>query len=118
MIDRVAASLTLKMVEVPVGFKWMALKALVERVYVLHSRIAIERHDWRCAGCRSCRRLQIHYRKYRSHGGTHRVENLGNWSLYERDNSRPAPLSKKRSVSIAPVIHPREPSVQARPKIP
>ncbi len=28
--------------------EWMALKALVYRVYVLHSRIAMQRHDWRC----------------------------------------------------------------------
>jgi hypothetical protein len=56
--------------------EWMALRVLVERVYVLHSRIAIERHDWRCARCRARRPLQIHHRKYRSHGGTHQVENL------------------------------------------
>jgi nitrate/TMAO reductase-like tetraheme cytochrome c subunit len=26
-------------------------------------------HGWRCARCRSSRRLEIHHRKYRSHGG-------------------------------------------------
>lgn len=56
--------------------EWMALKSLVHRVYLLHSRITIQRHDWRCARCRSCRPLQIHHRKYRSHGGTHQVDNL------------------------------------------
>lgn len=55
---------------------WMALKALVDRVYVLHSRIAMQRYDWRCARCRSRRPLQIHHRRYRSHGGTHQVDNL------------------------------------------
>ena len=56
--------------------EWTALKILVQRVYVLHSRISMERHDWRCARCRSHRPLQIHHRKYRSHGGTHAIENL------------------------------------------
>src|SRR5271169_3600140 len=44
--------------------EWIALRVLVERVYVLHSRIAIEQYDWRCARCRSRRPLQIHHRKY------------------------------------------------------
>ena len=56
--------------------EWMALKRLVQRVFRLHSRVAIERHDWRCARCRARRPLQIHHRKYRSHGGTHQVDNL------------------------------------------
>lgn len=56
--------------------EWMAIKALVDRVYFLHSRIAMQRHDWRCARCRSRRPLQIHHRKYRSHGGTHELANL------------------------------------------
>jgi 5-methylcytosine-specific restriction endonuclease McrA len=30
----------------------------------------------RCARCRSTRRLEIDHCKYRSHGGTHQVENL------------------------------------------
>jgi 5-methylcytosine-specific restriction endonuclease McrA len=29
-----------------------------------------------CARCQFRRPLQIHHRKYRSHGGTHQVENL------------------------------------------
>jgi uncharacterized protein YjcR len=32
--------------------------------------------EWRCSRCRKTKRLQIHHRQYRSHGGTHRIENL------------------------------------------
>jgi hypothetical protein len=56
--------------------EWMALRSLVDRIYVLHSRLAMEKHDWRCARCRSRRPLQIHHLRYRSHGGTHEVKNL------------------------------------------
>lgn len=56
--------------------EWMALRTLVHRVYQFHSRISLQRHDWRCARCRSRRPLQIHHRKYRSHGGNHQVDNL------------------------------------------
>ena len=55
---------------------FIALRALVHGVYFMHSRKAMEQHGWRCARCRLSRRLEIHHRKYRSHGGTHRVENL------------------------------------------
>jgi hypothetical protein len=55
---------------------FLALGALVQGVYLLHSRKTMEQHGWRCARCRSRRRLEIHHREYRSHGGTHRVENL------------------------------------------
>src|SRR5579864_8106110 len=55
---------------------WIALEALVNGIYRIHSRIAIEQHGWRCARCRRTRPLQIHHRRYRSHGGTHRIENL------------------------------------------
>jgi hypothetical protein len=55
---------------------FVALRALVHGVYFVHSRKAMEQHGWRCARCRSSRRLEIHHRKYRSHGGTHRIENL------------------------------------------
>jgi HNH endonuclease len=55
---------------------FLALGALVHHVYMLHSRQSMEQHDWRCARCRSNRRLEIHHRKHRSHGGTHRIENL------------------------------------------
>ena len=54
----------------------LALEILVREVYRLNSREALKRHDWRCARCRRMRRLQIHHRRYRSHGGTHQVENL------------------------------------------
>jgi hypothetical protein len=56
--------------------EFLALGALVQGVYLTHSRKAMERHSWRCARCRTSKRLEIHHRKYRSHGGTHRVENL------------------------------------------
>jgi HNH endonuclease len=55
---------------------FLALGALVHGVYMLHSRKAMEQSSWLCARCRSLRRLEIHHRKYRSHGGTHRIENL------------------------------------------
>jgi hypothetical protein len=55
---------------------FIALKILVDRVLCLHSRMAMEQNGWCCARCRSGRRLEIHHRKYRSHGGTHRIENL------------------------------------------
>lgn len=56
--------------------EWMALRTIVQRVYALHSRIAMQRAGWRCSRCRSMRPLQPHHRKYRSHGGTHRIDNL------------------------------------------
>ena len=56
--------------------EWLALQAVVDRVYALHSFLAMKQHGGRCARCRSRRPLQIHHRRYRSHGGTHRVENL------------------------------------------
>jgi hypothetical protein len=54
----------------------LALEVLVREVYRLHSLEVLRRHDGRCARCRSSRRLQIHHRRYRSHGGTHRIDNL------------------------------------------
>jgi DNA-directed RNA polymerase subunit RPC12/RpoP len=53
-----------------------ALRVLVNEVYLTHSRTAMTQHNWQCARCRSRRLLQIHHRKYRSHGGTHRLDNL------------------------------------------
>ena len=55
---------------------FIALQAQVNGVYFFNSRKAMEQHCWRCARCRSSRRLEMHHRKYRSHGGTHQVENL------------------------------------------
>ena len=55
---------------------FMALNALVRTVLFVHSRKAMEQSGWRCARCRSSTRLEIHHRKYRSHGGTHQTENL------------------------------------------
>ena len=54
----------------------LALRVLVREVYRLHAIEALEKANWRCARCRRPWRLQIHHRKYRSHGGTHRVENM------------------------------------------
>src|SRR5579863_5388091 len=57
-------------------FTDFALQILVRQVYAIHSLEAFKQHGWRCARCRRTPRLQIHHRKYRSHGGTHRIENL------------------------------------------
>jgi len=54
----------------------LAFEVLVREVYRLHSLEVLRLHDGRCARCRSSRRLQIHHRRYRSHGGTHSIENL------------------------------------------
>ena len=54
----------------------LALAILVRDVYALHSLEVLQQHNGRCARCRRVRRLQIHHRTYRSHGGTHRVENV------------------------------------------
>ena len=56
--------------------EWLALRIVVDRVYALHSGLALKQHDGRCARCRCRRPLHIHHRRYRSHGGTHRVDNL------------------------------------------
>jgi HNH endonuclease len=55
---------------------FIALRALVHGVFFVHSRKAMEQQGWRCTRCQSSRRLEIHHRRYRSHGGTHRMENL------------------------------------------
>jgi hypothetical protein len=54
----------------------LALKVLVREVYRLHALEVLRQCDGRCARCRKSKRLQIHHRQYRSHGGTHRIENL------------------------------------------
>ena len=54
----------------------LALKILVREVYTAHSLEVLKRNDWQCARCHKPRRLEIHHRRYRSHGGTHRIENL------------------------------------------
>jgi hypothetical protein len=55
---------------------FIAYQALVNGVYFFNSRKSMVQHGWRCARCRTSKRLEIHHRKYRSHWGTHRVENL------------------------------------------
>jgi hypothetical protein len=54
----------------------IALRWLVNSVYKMHSRRALDQHGWRCSRCGSAYMLQVHHRKYRSRGGTHRAENL------------------------------------------
>jgi 5-methylcytosine-specific restriction endonuclease McrA len=54
----------------------LALTLLVNLIYRLHSRQVLDQHGWRCARCGRAYLLQIHHRKFRSHGGTHRLENL------------------------------------------
>ena len=54
----------------------LALEALVREVYRLNSLEVLKHHGWRCARCRGFRRLQIHHRRYRSHGGSHEIDNL------------------------------------------
>jgi len=56
--------------------EWLALESLVRQAYKLHARIALKQSQWRCTRCKTSRQLQIHHRRYRSHGGTHKVENL------------------------------------------
>ena len=54
----------------------LALRDLVARVYRLHCFSALKRFEGRCSRCGMPKRLQIHHRRYRSHGGTHEVANL------------------------------------------
>ena len=53
-----------------------ALMQLVNVIYQMHSRQVLDEHGWRCARCGERYLLQIHHRMFRSHGGTHRRENL------------------------------------------
>ena len=64
----------------------LALAALVSTIYRLNSERAFERHGWRCARCGRSYALQIHHRRFRSHGGSHRPENLEPvcWLCHER----------------------------------
>ena len=54
----------------------LVLDVLVREVYKINSLEVLKQHGWRCARCRSARRLQIHHRRYRSHGGSHQIDNL------------------------------------------
>lgn len=49
---------------------------LVAEAVGLVEWMALEGLAWRCARCRRSGRQHIHHRRYRSHGGTHRVDNL------------------------------------------
>jgi 5-methylcytosine-specific restriction endonuclease McrA len=63
-----------------------ALALLVTQIYRMHGELVCQMHDWRCARCRRPRGLQIHHRRFRSHGGTHRPENLEPvcWECHDR----------------------------------
>jgi hypothetical protein len=54
----------------------LVFEVLVREVYRIHSLEVLRQNGGRCARCRGYRRLQIHHRRYRSHGGTHKIENL------------------------------------------
>ena len=54
----------------------LALTNLVNLIYQMHSRQVLDEHGWKCAHCGQRYLLQIHHRRFRSHGGTHRRENL------------------------------------------
>jgi 5-methylcytosine-specific restriction endonuclease McrA len=54
----------------------LALKRLVDTLYAIHCAIVLERHRWQCVRCGCSWCLEIHHRTFRSHGGTHRPENL------------------------------------------
>ena len=64
----------------------LALGTLVREVYKLNSLEVLKQHGWRCARRCCARRLQIHHRRYRSHGGTHKIDNLEPvcWDCHKR----------------------------------
>ena len=68
----------------------IALTLLVNLVYRIHSRQVLDQYGWRCARCGRTRLLQIHHRTFRSHGGTHRPENLEPvcWECHRRIHSQ------------------------------
>jgi hypothetical protein len=41
----------------------------------------LKKHGWRCGRSRGARRLEIHHRRYRSHGGSYQSDNLEPSSL-------------------------------------
>jgi hypothetical protein len=56
--------------------EFIAHQAQVTACIPSKAAMAVQQYGWRCARCRSSRWLEIHHRKYRSHSGTHRTENL------------------------------------------
>ncbi|MFN0169669.1 MAG: HNH endonuclease [Bryobacteraceae bacterium] len=54
----------------------LALRDLVARVYRLHCLGVLKHSEGRCSRCGMPKRLQIHHKRYRSHGGTHEIANL------------------------------------------
>jgi hypothetical protein len=54
----------------------LALAALVRAVYRRNREQVMEHSGWRCARCGGTSWLQVHHRRFRSHGGTYQPENL------------------------------------------
>jgi HNH endonuclease len=73
----------------------IALTMLVNSVYQIHSRRVLDEQGWRCVHCGRSYSLQIHHRKFRSHGGTHRPENLEPvcWECHRRIHARQSGFS-------------------------
>lgn len=69
-----------KMEDTHVGFcgntEKEALQDLVEYVLRLRGDEVSARQGYKCARCGRVTELQRHHKKYRSHGGTHTVDNL------------------------------------------
>jgi hypothetical protein len=54
----------------------LALDALVRAVYRRNREQVMVHSGGRCARCGGTSWLQVHHRRFRSHGGTHQPENL------------------------------------------
>lgn len=54
----------------------IALARLVEIVYSTHSRIVMDRANWKCEECGAVTGLSTHHKTFRSHGRDDRVDNL------------------------------------------
>jgi len=53
-----------------------ALGILIGAVYKIHCEIVRRQQQYRCSKCGVIKSLECHHRVYRSHGGTHEIENL------------------------------------------
>ena len=64
----------------------LALTGLVTGIYRQNSQRVFEHYGWRCARCGRRAALQIHHRRFRSHGGSHQMENLEPvcWPCHDR----------------------------------
>ncbi len=68
----------------------VGLRRLVKLIYAIHCQMALAEHGWRCAYCGRSRPIEIHHKRFRSLGGTHRVENLEPvcWDCHRRIHAR------------------------------